>query len=173
MGGPGPTREQLDKLLAIATRVPDHGKLCPWRFIVFQGDARARAGDILAARWRELNPQHGDAIVNEQRGMFLRAPVVVGVVCCAREHPKIPIWEQRLSAGAACQNMLIAATAMGLGCQWITGWYAYDDVVLGQFGLDEDERIAGFIYLGAPAEAVEDRQRPEHQDLVEYWQGDA
>ncbi len=171
MTAPGPSRDQMAQLLRIAVRVPDHGKLMPWRFIVFEGTARDAAGDVLAARWRELYPDHSQAMVDEQRGMFARAPIVVCVVSTAREHVKIPIWEQQLSAGAVCQNLLIAATAMGIGCQWITGWYAFDEAVLARFGLARDEQVAGFVYLGTPDGPVGDRPRPEPDDLVTRWRG--
>ncbi len=169
MGEPGPSAEQLQRILRIAVRVPDHGKLTPWRFILFEGDARKGAGEVFASRWRELNPSHGDAIAAEQAELFMRAPVVLGVVSTAREHPKIPIWEQQLSAGAVCQNILIACTAMAIGCQWITGWYAFDEIVLEQFGLAEGEQMAGFIYMGTSLENSGDRPRPEPEDLLTRW----
>jgi nitroreductase len=171
MSGPGPSKAQLEQLLRVAVRVPDHGKLTPWRFIVFEGDARKQAGDHLAARWRDLYPDHSEAMVEEQRGMFMRAPTVIGVISTAREHVKIPVWEQQLSAGAVCQNMLIAATAMGLGAQWITGWYAFDRVVLQALGVNDEEQVAGFMFFGTASEPVTDRPRPEPEDLVTYWQG--
>jgi len=171
MGEPGPDAAQIAEILRIAVRVPDHGKLTPWRFILIEGDGRARLGDALAARWKALNPGHGEAIIEEQRRLFLRAPVVIGVVSTAAEHPKIPVWEQVLSAGAVCQNMLIAATAMGLGCQWITGWPAYDDEILAVLGVGKGEKMAGFVYLGTPTDAVTDRPRPEPESLLTRWSG--
>jgi nitroreductase len=167
MTGPGPSGEQLDRLLNIAVRVPDHGKLTPWRFIVFEGDARKRAGQIVVDRYHELHPNHGEETLDVQRNMFSRAPCVVGVVSTATtDHAKIPEWEQLMSAGAVCQNMLVAATAMGLGAQWISGWFAYDRPVLATLGLADNERIAGFIYLGTPAQLQEDRPRPESSSLT-------
>jgi hypothetical protein len=116
MTGPGPSPEQLDRLLGIASRVPDHGKLTPWRFIVFEGDALDRAGEVLVARYAQLHPGHGEETLAQQRQMFSRAPCVVAVVSnTVADHPKIPEWEQVLSAGAVCQNLVVAATAMGLG----------------------------------------------------------
>lgn len=171
MQEPGPTADQLAQLLRVAVRVPDHGKLTPWRFILFEGDARQRAGDILADRWHELHPGHSEAMISEQRGMLMRAPTVLCVVSAVTEHPKIPVWEQQLSAGAVCQNLLIAATAMGVGCQWITGWYAFDEQVLAGLGLKEGEKVAGFLYLGTPKEPQGDRPRPEPDDLLTRWQG--
>lgn len=172
MGEPGPDDRQISDILRIAVRVPDHGKLTPWRFILITGEARARAGEILARRWKALNPDHGEAILAEQRRTFTRAPVVVGVVSTAAEHPKIPVWEQQLSAGAVCQNMLVAATALGFGCQWITGWHAYDEEVLASLGVGRGERVAGFVYLGTSTETVTDRPRPEPASLLTRWTGE-
>ena len=168
---PGPTADQLDMLLKIAVRVPDHGKLTPWRFIVFEGDGRAGFGDLLAARWKELHPDHGEAAVEQARNFFLRAPAVVAVVSRAAPHVKIPEWEQVLSAGAVCQNIMLAASAMGLGCQWNTGWCAYDPKALAAMGLEPHEKVAGFIYLGTPGEPMTDRPRPDPASLLTRWPG--
>lgn len=169
---PGPTAEQVDEMIALATRVPDHGKLAPWRFLVFEGEGRAHAGDILADRWRALYPDHGEATLAQQRETLLRAPVVIGVVSSpTMDHPKVPVFEQELSAGAVCQNLLMAATAMGFGCQWITGWYAFDDQIAKAFGLSGDERFAGFIYLGTAGAALSDRPRPDSAALVQRYAG--
>ena len=116
-------------------RVPDHGKLAPWRFILWEGDARAAFGDVMAARWQALHPDHGAATLDLARALFLRAPTVLAVVSTAAEHPKIPVWEQQLSAGAVCMNILTAATALGLGCQWNTDWVAYDAEIARAMGL--------------------------------------
>jgi nitroreductase len=169
MGEPGPTPAQLDQILAAAVRVPDHGKLNPWRFIVIEGEARARLGAILEARWREMNPTHGDQTLAFVRSFFTRAPLTVCVVSTAAPHPKIPEWEQVLSAGAVCQTMLIAATAMGLGCQWLTDWCAYDPVTTKALGLSDAEKVAGFVFLGTPAEPLADRPRPEAASLTVRW----
>ena len=167
MTGPGPDAAELERLLKIAARVPDHGKLTPWRFIVFEGDALERAGEVLVARYAQLHPGHGEETLAQQRQMFSRAPCVIAVVSSTvADHPKIPEWEQVLSAGAVCQNLLLAATAMGLGAQWITGWFAFDDQVLSAFGLAPGERIAGYIYLGTPVEAQGDRPRPVPASLT-------
>jgi len=166
---PGPSDEQLEKLIELAVRVPDHGKFKPWRFIIFQSEGRARAGNILAKQWRVLNPEHSKEMIVQQRATFLRAPVVVGVVSSTEESKKIPIWEQEMSVGAVCQNMLIGATAMGFGCQWISGWAAFDRVVLDQFGLEPQEKIAGFIYLGTAGSPLSDRPRPDHKSLMTWF----
>jgi nitroreductase len=164
MKEPGPSAEQLAQILQAGARAPDHGKLYPWRFILFQGKGRKRAGDILA----EVMQAEGerDKQVEEERGRFLRAPVVIGVVSAAREQHKIPVWEQELSAGAVCQNILVAATALGFVGNWITEWYAYHPVVKDRLGLKAGERVAGFIYLGMPAEALEERPRPDMDRIV-------
>lgn len=164
MQEPGPSTSQLAQILQAGARTPDHGKLFPWRFIVFEGKGRARAGDILA----EVMAAEGerDKQVEEERGRFLRAPVVIGVVSAAREQHKIPVWEQELSAGAACQNILIAATALGFVGQWVSEWYAYHPVVKNRLGLKAGERIAGFIYIGTAKEELEERPRPDMDAIV-------
>jgi nitroreductase len=168
MTGPGPTPDQLADILKCAARVPDHGKLFPWRFIIFEGDARARAGDILA----EVTAADGahERQIEEERGRFLRAPLVVGVISSAREMIKIPLWEQELSAGAVCQTMLIAATAMGFAANWLTEWYAFHPVAKERLGLKPGERVAGFIYIGHPAAPLEERPRPDMAAIVSHFQ---
>ena len=165
MTGPGPTPEQLRRMLAAAVRVPDHGKLTPWRFILFEGEGRARIGDILAeciADERDSSPER----IAQERGRFLRAPVVIGVVSRARELLPIPVWEQQLSAGAVCMSLVIAAHAMGFVANWITEWCAYHPKVLERIGLKPTERIAGFVYIGQAAEPLEDRPRPPLENIV-------
>ena len=167
MREPGPSAAQLAQILRAGARAPDHGKLFPWRFIVFEGKGRERAGDILA----DVTKSEGerDKQVEEERGRFLRSPVVIGVVSAAREQHKIPVWEQELSAGAVCQNILVAATALGFAGNWITEWYAYHPAVKERLGLKAGERIAGFIYLGTPAEKLEERPRPEMERIVTFF----
>lgn len=169
MGEPGPTPEQLSEILKAAVRVPDHGKLTPWRFILFEGEARSKFGDAMAARWGELHPDHGDGSLNFQRQYFLRAPVVIAVISTAAPHPKIPEWEQVLSAAAVCQTMLLAATALGLGAAWNTDWIAYDAGMAKVMGLGLQERVAGFIYLGTSSAPFEDRPRPDPMSLLTRW----
>ena len=149
MKGPGPDPEQLRRILSAGVHVPDHGKLTPWRFILFEGEGRARMGAILAetiAGERDSSPER----VEQERGRFMRAPVVIGVVSRVREHIPIPVWEQELSAGAVCMSIVIAAHAMGFVANWITEWCAYHPKVLERAGLKPTERIAGFIYIGHP-----------------------
>jgi nitroreductase len=164
MKAPGPSKKQLADILQAGARVPDHGKLFPWRFIVFEGDGRARAGDILA----EVMEAEGEREkqVEEERGRFLRAPLVIGVISSAREMHKIPVWEQELSAGAVCQNILIAATALGFVGNWLTEWYAFHPAVKEKFGLKPGERVAGFLYIGTARDELEERPRPEMDKIV-------
>jgi nitroreductase len=164
MTEPGPSKKQLAQILQAGARAPDHGKLFPWRFIVFEGKGRQRAGDILA----DVAEAEGerDKQVEEERGRFSRAPLVIGVISAAREQHKIPVWEQELSAGAVCQNILIAATALGFVGNWITEWYAYHPAVKAQLGLTPGERIAGFLYIGTAKDALEERPRPEMDRIV-------
>jgi nitroreductase len=169
MGEPGPTPEQVRQILALAVRVPDHGKLTPWRFILFEGEARAKFGAALAQRWRDKNPGHGEDVLAFHRGLFLRAPTVIAVVSRAAPHPKIPEWEQTLSAAAVCMNMLWAAAALGVGCQWQTDWPAYDAEIAKIMGLAAHEKIAGFIYLGTATAPYEERPRPDPMQLLTRW----
>jgi len=164
MKAPGPSQRQLADILQAGARAPDHGKLFPWRFIVFEGDGRARAGDILA----EVLEAEGEREkqVEEERGRFLRAPLVIGVISSAREMHKVPVWEQELSAGAVCQNILIAATALGFVGNWLTEWYAFHPAVKEKFGLKPGERVAGFLYIGTAKDELEERPRPEMDKIV-------
>lgn len=157
---PAPTSAEIDALIALAARVPDHGKLGPWRFVVFEGDARARAGEALA------NAIANDSGVDQARldhtsNLLQRAPACVMVVSAAQPHPKIPEWEQQLSSGAACFSLLLAAHAMGYGGCWLTEWPAYDARARAALGLAEHERIAGIIYLGTPREGAIERVRAD------------
>src|SRR5438067_11179662 len=160
LSGPGPTVSEIDTMLRIASRVPDHGKLAPWRFIVFEGKARAAAGDAIAAAFQAKYPDAKPEHVEAERSRLIRAPLVVAVVSRADPHAKIPEWEQVLSAGAAAMNLVTAAHALGYGANWITEWYAYDRAVLDALGLKPHERIAGFIHIGRPPGPPEDRPRP-------------
>jgi len=169
MTAPGPAAGELDEIFRCAVRVPDHGKLAPWRFILWEGDARASFGDVLKARWQALHPEHGEGTLDFVKAMFLRAPAVLAVISTAAEHPKIPVWEQQLSAGAVCMNILYAATAMGLGCQWNTDWVAYDAEIAAAMGLKPHEKVAGLIYLGTSTVPLEDRPRPDPQSLLTRW----
>jgi nitroreductase len=164
--GPGPSPSELDTLLTIASRVPDHGKLAPWRFIVFEGDARLKAGDAIVAAFMVKYPESKQDQIDFERQRITRAPLVIAVVSRAAPHVKIPEWEQVMSSGAATMNLVIAANALGFGAAWLTEWYAYDRSVLDAFGLLPHERIAGFVHIGKPTHVPEDRPRPALADIV-------
>jgi nitroreductase len=160
----------LKTILEIAVRVPDHGKLTPWRLVLFEGEARQKFGDVMKARWHELHPDHGAESLAFQAGLFLRAPTVLVIVSRAGPHVKIPEWEQLLSAGALTQNILLAAAALNVGAQWNTDWIAYDPEIMKAMGLSAHEKIVGIVYFGTPAAALEDRPRPDPESLITRWQ---
>lgn len=172
MMGPGPTDGQIQELLSCATRVPDHGKLAPWRFIVFSGDARAKFGEILVGALHNIERDPSEERIAQERGRFLRAPVIIAVISRAKPGLAIPEWEQILSAGACCQTLCIAAHAMGFVAGWITEWYAYDPTVRSSLALSSEERVAGFIHLGQPKEPLVDRPRPALESVVTYFGSD-
>jgi len=166
MIGPGPSPAELDTILTIGARVPDHGKLAPWRFIVFEGDARTRAGEIIARVFAGKNPQASAAEIEVEKKRLTDAPLVIGVVSFTKPHPKVPPWEQELSAGASAMNIVTAATALGYGACWLTGWFAFDRDVLDGFGLKADEKLAGLIHIGTASKPSEDRPRPALSEIV-------
>jgi nitroreductase len=170
MTGPGPTAEELRTILTVASRVPDHGKLAPWRFVVFEGAARERVGRIALTIRLEDKPDLDEKARGEELGRFTRAPLVVGVVSRAAPHAKIPEWEQVLSSGAVCMNLIVAARALGFSATWLTEWTAYDERFRAAIGLAEHERIAGFIHIGRAAQ-MEDRPRPSLDDIVTTFPG--
>jgi nitroreductase len=169
MGEPGPNGKELADILEMAVRVPDHGKLSPWRFIVFTGESRAKVGEKFGDVWRRNHPDHGEDTVDFQRKLFLRAPVIVAVISCAKQHPKIPIWEQQMSAAAVCFNLELTAQAGGFDVQWQTDWIAYDPAAKAEMGVRADEAVAGIIYIGTSTAALEDRPRPDAKTLTNYW----
>lgn len=171
LAAPGPTPEELARILQAGTRVPDHKKLVPWRFIVFEGEARVKAGELFAAVCaREEAMEPSPMRLEMERGRFTRAPLVLGVVSTAKRG-KAPEWEQVLSAGAMCYNTCLAANALGFGTCWLTEWMAYSPGVAAALALAPHEKIAGFIYIGRPMENPEERERPDIAKITSYWQG--
>jgi len=166
---PGPTPDALDELLEIAARVPDHRKLTPWRFIVFEGDARADFGQELARIRGETLEDAESQDLMEAAGLFLRAPTVVAVISSPKEDGRTPIWEQELSAGAVCYNLLLAANASGWAGAWLSEWPAFDKQVAEALGLTGKERVAGFIYLGTSKIDPPERGRACMADIVTRW----
>lgn len=169
LGPPAPDHQQLDKILTAAIRVPDHGKLAPWRFVSFRGERCAEVGEALL----QLRLARGEDLSDEERaieqGRFTRAPLVIAVVSRAAPHPKIPEWEQILSAGACCMNLLNGAHALGFTAQWLTGWPVYDMEAREILGLAPDERLAGFIHIGTPSVAPHERPRPGPSEILTEW----
>ncbi len=167
---PGPTPAQLQEILKIATRVPDHKKLTPWRFIAFEGDARKAFGEVFAkACEAEEKEPPSHMRLDMERARFTRAPFVLAVISQIKPRPGTPEWEQILSAGAVCFNVCLAANAMGFGTSWITEWVSYSPTVRSALQLTDSERVAGFIYIGTPAEKPEERERPDPANLLTHW----
>lgn len=169
MSAPGPDEEQLADLLTIAARVPDHGKLVPWRFIVFKADQGEAIGKVLAEMYERKSGPLDDAQREKELTRFTRAPLAVGVVSRAAEHPKIPLWEQQLSAGAVCMTLVTAASAAGFASQWLTEWVAFDAEAGRYLGLQDGERFAGFIHIGTPTQPPFERPRPELSQIISNW----
>lgn len=163
LAAPGPSDAELDAVLELAARTPDHGKLFPWRFAVLSPAFRARAAQALAALAdRQPAPDKARAVLSK----LTAPPVSVLVISAPVDHAKIPPWEQELSAGAVCMNLEHAAGAFGYASSWITDWYSFDAEAAAVFGVAEGERIAGFIHLGTPSEALLERPRPVMADKV-------
>lgn len=172
LAAPGPSAEQLDRILTAASRVPDHKKLAPWRFVLFEGDARAKFGEVLAAACAAEETEPPSPVrLEAERQRLTRAPLVIAAVSRVKESPGAPEWEQVLSCGAACFNLCLAANALGFGTSWITEWYSYSPAVARALGLGAGERVAGFIYIGTETEKQPDRERPELGDILTRWTG--
>jgi nitroreductase len=166
MTGPGPSKAQIDEMLEIAVRVPDHGKLAPWRFILIEGEGRVIVGQGFAEVWAKNNPNHGAENLDFQRRLFMRAPVILIVVSTAAVHAKIPLWEQQLSSAAVCYNAVLAATALGFDAQWQSDWVAYDEGAKAVMGVTPHEKVSGIIYIGTSSAPLEDRPRPDVLSLL-------
>ena len=146
---PGPTEEQLQKILVAGASAPDHGRMKPWRFVIIEGNARFRFGDLMALSLARREPGTTEPRLEDERRKALRAPTVIGIAAALRDNPKVPEVEQIVAAGAAAQNILIASHALGFGGFWRTGSLAYDPEVKRAFGLSETDSIVGFIYIGS------------------------
>ena len=166
---PGPDASQLEQMLTIATRVPDHGKLTPWRLVLISGDDRVAAGEQLAAIAAAKNPAIEAPALELERRQFLPAPLTVGVISTAKPHPKIPEIEQLISAANVAFNLVHAAYAMGFAAQWVTRWFTYDEVAAAALGARPGERFVGFVHIGTPTATIEDRPRPALADVVTRW----
>lgn len=166
---PGPDDAALEKILKGASRVPDHGKIHPWRFILIRGEARQTLGQVLRTAYTDQEADASPAKLDLEAQRFTRAPLVIAVVSRITAPHKIPEWEQTLSVGAVCLNLLYSAHALGFGANWITEWCAYHPKVRAALGLQANEKIAGFVHIGTVSEKPEDRPRPALADVVSEW----
>jgi len=171
LGEPGPDPHTLDRWLRAAVRVPDHGKLTPWRFLLIRGEARLRLGEKLAQTLLCRDSTTSEAALAKERARFANAPLIVAVVGRLVQGHKVPVCEQLLSAGCVCYSLLLAASADGFAGQWLTGWAAYDATIAATLGLATDETVVGFIHLGTPRETPAERERPAIEALVTEWHG--
>ena len=170
MAGPGPDAQTRDKILEIAARVPDHRKLTPWRFVVFEGQARTDLGQHIAAAFMAANPAAPADRAIFEGARLTRAPLVVAVISAPVDCPRgTPKWEQELSTGAVCMNMCLAAQAHGFGAQWLTEWYAYDESVNAALKLPAGQRVAGYIYIGAVTAVSSPRARPTLENVTQFY----
>ena len=170
LGAPGPDAAQLDQLLHVAVRVPDHGKLVPFRLIALQGDARRRFGDAIADIHARVDPDVSPSKLDKDRTRYDDAPLILVVAARIEDdHPKVPAQEQLLSAGCVAYNLLLGAQAMGFGAQWLTGWAAYDREVAALLGLAANERVIAFVHVGTPKEEAPERTRPALADVFSTW----
>ncbi len=170
LGEPGPDAAQLRDLLEAAIRVPDHGKLIPWRLIVLQGDDRVRYGERLSELHARIDPQVPESKLTKDRERFDGAPLVIAVIARIEDdHPKIPAQEQLLSAGCVAYNLLLGAQALGFGAQWLTGWSCYDRDAAELLGLADNERKIAYIHIGTPREVAPERVRPTPDEVVSEW----
>ena len=168
---PGPDAAQLERILTAATRVPDHGKLAPWRFVVVPQGKRADFARLLQDAYAARAETVGRLAQEAVEQFAYQAPCLIVALSTPAHASHIPIWEQELSAGAACQNLAIAAHAEGFVANWLSGWAAYSDKVLAAFGGGRDARIAGFFFIGTPSRELDERPRPALDAVVTEWQG--
>jgi len=167
---PGPNAAELETILTIAARVPDHKKLAPWRFVVIDGEARVQLGEVIAEACIAVEKEPPSHVrLDMERSRLTRAPLVIAVISRVVPHRSAPEWEQVLSCGAACLNLCLAANALGYGTSWLSEWIAYNKDVAAALKLAENERVAGFIYIGTPVERSDERERPALSDIVTRW----
>lgn len=164
---PGPDAAELDRILAVAARTPDHGKLAPWRFVIVGADQRDALAAVITAAYRAERPQASRTEIDALEQFARQAPSLV-VALASPKQSHIPLWEQELSVGAACMNLLHAAHALGYAGGWLTGWPAFSDAVRDAFG-QAPERIAGFLFLGTPSRPLDERPRPDRDRVVSHW----
>ena len=172
LSAPAPDAAQLEVILTAASRVSDHARTMPFYFLVFEGEARRSAGEKIAAVFQQKNPDASAEDIEAEAQSFMRSPMVIAVIYRTRR-AKFLLWEQMMSVGAACQNLLIAAYAQGFAGQWLSEWSAYDEDVHAALGLDERDTVAGFMHLGTPQGRPDERERPDLAEIVTHWQDGA
>lgn len=166
LAGPAPTPEEVETLISLAARVPDHGKLAPWRFVVLEGEGKARFAERLEA----LAAGRGDTRAVAKLAKLKTPPLGIAVISRPKAH-EVPEWEQVLSAGAVCTTLLYATQALGYGANWITDWYAYDEEAKSILGAGPDEKVVGFVFIGTAKEPPLERERPDPKGLTTTWVG--
>ncbi len=167
---PGPSQSQISELLEMACRVPDHGKISPWRFIIYDNLQADAIGLKLAEIAKKLKGPLGENTKAMELERFKRAPLVIGVLSAPDRDHKVPVWEQELSVGAVCISLLNACFSMGFAGQWLSEWYAFDDEAAAYLGARDGERFAGFIHIGSPGTVPNERPRPDIAQLIEYFE---
>jgi nitroreductase len=168
---PGPSPQELDTILNIGTRVPDHAKLNPWRLVLFQGQARYDVGEKLAEIALAKNPDLSEDALKVERNQFLPAPLTIGVLSVPVQHPKVVEIEQLLSAGNVALNLVHGANACGYAAHWVTRWFAYDEEAARMLGAREGEQFVAFVHIGTPERRLEDKPKPDLNKLVTRWAG--
>lgn len=171
LAAPAPNPEQLREMVSIAARTPDHGKLAPWRFVIVPDDRRDALATLITDAYRAEKPEAGRLEIEAMVQFAHQAPALIVVLSAPRKESHIPLWEQELSAGAACMNLLHAAHALGFAGGWLTTWPAFNETVRNAFG-GPDEKIAGFVFIGTPSKELEERPRPALDDILSVWTGD-
>lgn len=167
MTEPGPNENQLKEILSAAMRVPDHGKLNPWRFIVLSGDDRKKLGSLITEGMNKEG-NVSEKVAGKMAGYATQGPVLIIAVFSPKDHKTIPLLEQQFSMGAACQNLLIATHALGFVGQWLTGWAATSPTIKDGLALADHEQIAGFIFLGSQDKEPSERPRPDFDEVVTW-----
>ncbi|MGV8951282.1 MAG: nitroreductase family protein [Cypionkella sp.] len=167
---PGPSAEELEQILTIGLRVPDHGKLNPWRLVTYSGDDRALIGEKLEQMARARTPDLDEASLERERMRFLPPPLTIGVLSAPKAHPSVPEWEQFLSAGNVAFNLVHAAFALGYAANWVSRWYSMDEAAGRMLGARDGERFVAFVQIGTPVAVIEDRPRPKLEEFVSRWQ---
>lgn len=166
---PGPDKNELMKILEAAARVPDHGKLAPWRFVILQKESQSQLSDVIFESIRQEEPEINELALKTLQQFPLQAPYIIAVISTPTIDCKIPLWEQHLSAGAVCQNILLAAASLGFAAQWLTGRAAYTPGVHKFFDMKVDDQIAGFIFIGSPSDQpLTERPRPKLKEKIDW-----